>query len=252
MRHIRLTQKYILLLLLGLSLGTSIAFLVCKYGNASMKIVSRYCSSNILKKCTRPDYTGADYDGIDVSNHQGIISWSKVAKDKNIHFVYIKATEGATYQDRRYYENVKGAKDNGFLVGSYHYLRNTSSIRKQFINFKNTAKKINQDLIPIVDVEEKVEKDSILLFCNLLKKHYGEWPIIYGTNKSYNMYCAPDFNNYYLMIGRYGDNPPEIKGKGQYSIWQFSEKGRINGIPKPVDLDRFHPNFNLSDLLLKK
>lgn len=41
-----------------------------------------------------------DYHGIDVSNHQGDIDWSLVCKDRNIQFVYIKATEGATHIDK--------------------------------------------------------------------------------------------------------------------------------------------------------
>lgn len=100
----------------------------------------------------------------------------------------------------------------------------------------------------MVDVEEKVSKDSILLFCNLLEKHYGKKPAIYGTNKSYNSFCAPYFNSYILMIGRYGENQPIIKGEGHYSIWQYSEKGKIAGIEKHVDLDRIHPDFDLAEL----
>lgn len=50
------------------------------------------------------------------------------------------------------------------------------------------------------------------------------------------------------MIGRYGKKKPIIKGKGRYSIWQYSEKGKIDGIKKPVDLDRIHPDFDLSRL----
>ncbi len=100
----------------------------------------------------------------------------------------------------------------------------------------------------MVDVEEKVHKDSIQLFCSLIEEHYGKRPAIYGTNRSYNTYCAPDFNDYILMIGRYGKKKPIIKGKGRYSIWQYSENGKIDGIKKPVDLDRIHPDFDLSRL----
>ena len=190
------------------------------------------------------------YHGIDVSNHQGNIDWSLVGTDKNIQFVYIKATEGATHIDGRYSYNIKEAKNNGLLVGSYHYLRNTSSISKQFVNFKSIVDKDMQDLVPMVDVEEKVDKDSIRLFCELIQKHYGKLPVVYGTNKSYNSYCAPDFNNYYLMIGRYGAKAPVINGKGRYNIWQYSENGKIKGIPKPVDLNRFHPNFDIAKIKL--
>ena len=188
------------------------------------------------------------YQGIDVSNHQGRIDWSLVSKDENIKFVYIKASEGATYTDKSYTYNITEARKNGLKCGSYHYLRNTSRIAAQFENFKATAKKDMQDLIPMVDVEEKVHKDSIKLFCSLVEAYYGKRPAIYGTNRSYNTYCAPDFNDYILMIGRYGKKKPIIKGKGRYSIWQYSERGRIDGIKKAVDLDRIHPDFDLSEL----
>ena len=190
----------------------------------------------------------SEYQGIDVSNHQGRIDWSLVSKDENIKFVYIKASEGATHTDKSYLYNIKEARKNGLKCGSYHYLRNTSRIAAQFENFKSSAKKEMQDLIPMVDVEEKVHKDSIQLFCSLREEHYGKRPAIYGTNRSYNTYCAPDFNDYILMIGRYGKKKPIIKGKGRYSIWQYSEKGKIDGIKKPVDLDRIHPDFDLSRL----
>lgn len=147
------------------------------------------------------------------------------------------------------YNNTE-ARKNGFKVGSYHYLRNTSATVDQFHNFISVAKKELQDLIPMVDVEESVSKDSIRLFCKLVEDYYGKKPVIYGTNRSYNSFCAPDFNDYILMIGRYGNNRPFIKGSGHYDIWQFSEKGRIPGIPKAVDLDRIHPDFDVLDLYL--
>ena len=192
----------------------------------------------------------SDYQGIDVSNHQGLINWEIVADDKKIQFVYIKATEGATHVDKSYEHNISEARKNGLKVGSYHYLRNTSAIADQFRNFSEVAKKESQDLIPMVDVEEHVDKDSIRLFCKLVEDYYGKKPAIYGTNRSYNSYCAPDFNDFILMIGRYGNNRPIINGNGHYDIWQFSEKGKIPGIPKAVDLDRLHPDFNVAELLL--
>ena len=168
------------------------------------------------------NYSMSDYQGIDVSNHQ----------------------------DKSYMHNINEARKNGFKVGSYHYLRNTSVIVDQFHNFISVAKKELQDLIPMVDVEESVSKDSIRLFCKLVEDYYGKRPAIYGTNRSYNSFCAPDFNDYILMIGRYGNNRPVIKGSGHYDIWQFSEKGRIPGIPKAVDLDRIHPDFVVLNLYL--
>ena len=50
-----------------------------------------------------------EYHGIDVSHHQKQIDWEQVKKDKNIEFVYIKATEGATHLDKQYKYNIKSA-----------------------------------------------------------------------------------------------------------------------------------------------
>lgn len=200
--------------------------------------------------------------GIDVSRHQhknGNIDWEKVSKalPKDA-FVYVKCTEGSTYQDPKYIENTDGARKQGLLVGGYHYFRMTSSAHEQFRNFKKALDKIDADLIPMVDVETndrrpvKQLQDSLQIFLDLLEKEYGKKPMIYGTNRSYNTYCAPKFNGYHLYLGRYGSEPPVIKGKGHYSIWQFSDKATISGIRTAVDVCRFHPKFDIEDIRLDK
>ena len=81
---------------------------------------------------------------------------------------------------------------------------------------------------------------------------FGVSPMIYGTQRSYNTYCAPKYNNYHLYIGRYGKNDPQIIGKGTYTIWQYTEKANVNGIPKLVDMCRFNKKYGLKDILLPK
>ena len=191
--------------------------------------------------------------GIDVSHHQGDINWKEVAREK-IGFVYIKATEGATYTDSMFHKNVSGAIDAGMLVGAYHYFRMTSSATEQFKNFKESVGRYKMQLVPMVDVETsdgkpvKQLQDSLDVFIKLLKEEFGCPPMIYGTQRSYNTYCAPKYNNYHLYIGRYGDNPPEIKGTGTYSIWQYTESAYVKGIPKPVDMCRFNPKYSINDI----
>ena len=65
----------------------------------------------------------AKYDGIDISSYQGYIDWAKVSSDKDIRFVYIKATEGATYRSPHYAHNITQARRYGLLVGSYHAIQ---------------------------------------------------------------------------------------------------------------------------------
>lgn len=197
--------------------------------------------------------------GIDVSHHNGVIDWSKVAKDTNIVFVYIKATTGATHLDDRYKINIKEARKNGLKVGSYHFFTSYSSAHAQFENFKKQAKKSEQDLIPMVDVEAELGRwtrrqvqDSLLVFMRLCKSYYGKYPLVYGSQTSYNKYCAPRFNKFHLMIANYNGKAPVIIGKGHYSIWQYTESGKVAGINHPVDKSRFHREYSVRNILLPK
>ena len=220
--------------------------------------------SSLLMGCTKDPAIkqkdnlreGTVFDGIDVSHHNGKIDWKKVKQEfPDLKFVYIKCTEGATYVDPDYLDNAKGARAQNFNVGAYHYFRMTSSAHDQFHNFKKQLDGIDFNLIPMVDVERDDDKprkelqDSLRVLLDLLEKEYGVTPMLYGTNSSYNKFCAPEFNLYPKYIGRYGDNAPVMKGSGHYTIWQFSEDGIINGIPKPVDLCRFFPNKGITDII---
>ena len=125
------------------------------------------------------------YDGIDVSSYQKDIDWSATAKDKNIKFVYVKATEGATYRSRHYEGNIANARQHGIRVGSYHFFRTTVSVESQFRNFTSTVKKEDQDLIPLIDVETKRGvtaaqlADSVLAFANMIEDYYT--PAVHST-----------------------------------------------------------------------
>ena len=199
----------------------------------------------------------APYDGIDISSYQGYIDWTKVSSDKNIRFVYIKASEGATYRSPHYAHNVTQARRNGMLVGSYHYLTSSSTIDEQFRNFSTFALKSVQDLVPMLDVEVRGDWsrsqliDSVDKFCQLLEHHYGVEPMIYSTMEFYNKNLTPHFNKHRLYIGRYSNEQPQINWEGQYTIWQFSETGIIPGIDAYVDLCHFHKDRWLQDIVLK-
>ena len=198
--------------------------------------------------------------GIDVSHHQGFIEWPRVRNDRpDIQFVYVKLTEGASHVDSRGTKNFYGAASVDIPVGGYHYFRMTSGAWEQFEHFKKILdyciRGQSYVLIPMVDVETadghpvQEVQDSLLVMLNLLEEAYGKKPMIYGTMRSYNTLLAPDFNDYPLYIGRFGIDEPTVID-GDYTIWQFSERGHIDGIPKSVDLCRFHQGENISDITL--
>lgn len=231
-------------------------------GLASLIILTTIALCIVSCECNRSGTIEGDNTasceviGIDVSRHQGDIDWPSVKESSpKLAFIYVKCTEGATYLDPKFSKNVQGAHAQGFMVGAYHYFRMTSSAHDQFRNFKGQIDKIVLDLIPMVDVETNDGKtrrelqDSLQVFLELLEKEYGKKPMLYGTNRSYNEFCAPEFNDYPMYIGRYGNDAPVVKGPSHFTIWQYSEEGIISGIPKPVDLCRFHPDCGLDDIV---
>lgn len=195
------------------------------------------------------------FDGIDVSKHQGRIDWKTVAKDQRIQFVYIKATEGASLVDRRYATNIREASDAGLMVGSYHFFLARKTAEEQFANFKRTVDASKQDLLPMVDVEEsgctgysRAElQQNLAEFMELVKAHYGHYPVLYSQHRFYNDMLAPEFNRYYLFIARYGKRPPAVRD-GHHNIWQFADDGHVRGINGTVDLDIFAGGTRLDDI----
>lgn len=197
------------------------------------------------------------YDGIDVSSYQKDIDWSATAKDKNIKFVYVKATEGATYRSRHYQYNIENARQYGIHVGAYHFFRPNVPVEKQFRNFTTVVKKEDQDLIPLIDVEVrgnnltvKALVDSVLAFADKLEDYYGCKPMIYTGHAFYNSFLSGKIPGYPLFIARYSKVEPRLTGGANWVLWQFSEKGVIAGIDHAVDLCRFNKGCGLKDILI--
>ncbi len=194
------------------------------------------------------------YDGIDVSKYQGNINWAKIAANDSIKFVYIKATEGATYVDPRFERNIREARKHGVRVGCYHFLRSSSTIADQFENIKKHIRRDEQHYVPMIDVETKGKwddeqlVDSLHALAVMIYQHYRCAPIIYTYSNFYNKYLSGMFTNYPLFIARYTGDEPELNDGTNYVIWQFSEKGRVPGIAGYVDLNRFGPGYSEKDI----
>ena len=232
--------------------------------------ITNLISVLILLAISCVDVDNGVYNGIDVSHHQGKIEWKKVAKDENIEFVYIKATEGATYCDNMYKTNIQEARKNNLKCGSYHYFRMSSSVEAQFNNFISNVKKDEQDLIPMIDVEinkkdskgynldgyyvsntkdTKAITDSLAKFLNKVTEYYGAEPMIYCTLHSYNTLIKDKFSKYRIYLGHYKAKEPGYSG---CTIWQYSENGYVIGIEKKVDLCAFQKNYGIKDIEYKR
>lgn len=197
-----------------------------------------------------------DYDGIDVSSYQKDIDWDKVCADKRIKFVYIKATEGSTYTSPHFEFNIENARKHGLKVGSYHFLRTTSSLKSQFENFKKSARRDEQDLLPLIDFENKgswTHKqiiDSLEAFAGMIREHYHCEPMIYTMTSFFNSYLSPYFNKYPIFIARYSTSLPQLSNGAQYLLWQYTDQGRVDGIDHAVDMCRFAEGVRLRDIMI--
>lgn len=191
-------------------------------------------------KHSRPIPAGASFDGLDVSHYQGEIDWTTVAANEGIKFVYVKATEGASVMDKHFAENVWQARESGLHVGAYHLYTANSSPEAQFECFLKYTRGSDFDLIPCIDVEEKVSrtnlKANVLRLIELMESHYGSKPLLYVNARVYNDYLYPEASACELWIPNYS-RKPSFKGDSRPFIWQYTESGTLLGIEGDVDLD---------------
>ena len=192
--------------------------------------------------------------GIDGSHHQGEIDWTEVKSTEKeehpIRFVFIKATEGSDYKDRRFDDNFSQAKKVGLIRGAYHFYNPNGDPIRQAEFFISQVKLTKGDLAPVLDIERKPRdiaqlQTNLKKFLDRLESHYGVKPIIYTSYKYKTRYLnTPEFDAYPFWIAHYYVDMLSYKGSWQF--WQHTDYGTIPGIETSVDLNVF--NGSLEDL----
>ena len=239
----------------NIGIGITIAFAIAVVAIAASILL-------LLRADEVGDHGDIEKQGIDISHHQGEIDWQTVAKSGMIKFAYIKASEGAGHQDTRYKYNTEHARAAGIAVGSYHYFRPEIPVEQQYNNFMQMVSISTQDLIPVIDVEERGHKpskqicDSLKKFTTLVEAQWGVRPIIYTHQRYYNVMLQQSFDSHILWIARYGiykyKPHPTLEDNRQCGLWQYSNRGRIEGIKGDVDLNTLYGEMDLEDISLVK
>lgn len=204
--------------------------------------------------------------GIDVSRHQGVIDWDKVAAVPTA-FAGIRATLGASGKDDQFKRNWSEAKRVGIQRMAYHYFINNTSALPQLDNFLNSLGDDLGELPLILDIEprnvstnpattvyETINKntntESIRLWLTECKSRTGRDVAIYGNAWSIGM-CTTYPNgpimdwikNYPLWLAQHTTAPaPRLPAPWtKYMAWQYSQTGRVAGVAKvdgtPVNVD---------------
>jgi|GEM_PF-7066024 len=205
----------------------------------------------------------------DISNWQGYLSkYWQLFKDKGCKAIIIKATEGLAYYNY-WKETAPIVKEQGFLLGSYHYYRQhiqnaegqwvTCNQKKQAENYYNWIVKcgVKPDLPPALDVEPGnnpygISSDGVESCLNYIEQLFGRTPMIYSNPSTLKSIAKDSWKKYPLWLAHYVDEKNIIIPKpwDKWTIWQFSDK--ITYTPpnstakKPIDHNWF--NGSVEDL----
>ena len=200
------------------------------------------------------------HKGIDVSKHQGNIDWTKVAAD-GVEFAFIRVgprgygTEGKLVEDEYFEQNVKGALQAGIKVGVYFYSQaiTDEELLEEANLVLEKVKPYNIELPIVFDVEKvsggkgranelSVEERTRLtaLFCQTIQDA-GYKPMIYHNMEMGTlMLDLGQLEQYDKWFAYYND---DLYYPYAYKVWQYSEKGAVDGINEEVDLNIWFGDF---------
>lgn len=193
------------------------------------------------------------HKGIDVSKHQGEIDWAKVAAD-GVEFAFIRVGNrgygsGAIVDDPQFEANIVGAISNGIRVGVYFFsqaiteeeaLEEAGYVLERVAPYKITCP-IVLDVEKVSDSEARMNKISKeQRTANTLTFLKAVEAAGYKTMLYHNMEMATlkmdmtqleDYEKWFAYYNK------ELYYPYAYSVWQYSDKGKVDGISGDVDMN---------------
>lgn len=215
---------------------------------------------NILESGEYQYMDGANvisHKGIDVSRFQGNIDWNAVAQD-GVEFAFIRVANrgygsGKLVEDEKFEANLEGALAAGIHVGVYVF---SQAITEEEV--LEEAGLVMDKLAPynvkcpiVIDVEKTLDSSGrptgrmndlsveertnlTLLFCQTIEQA-GYKPMIYhNLEMGAVLIDIETLEGYDKWFAYYND---DMYYPYEYKIWQYSDKGSVNGIGSDVDLN---------------
>lgn len=191
--------------------------------------------------------------GIDVSKYQEEIDWEQVADD-GVEYAFIRVgirgyTKGEILEDENFEDNIKGALRNDIAVGAYFFSQATSmeEVEEEARFVLDALEPYDVQYPVVIDVEAvsnanartkdltKEERTQYCIaFCEKIREA-GYTPMIYGNMKSFLiMLDLGQLEEYDKWVAFY-DEP--MYYPYEFKIWQYTDKGKVAGIEKEVDLN---------------
>lgn len=191
--------------------------------------------------------------GIDVSKYQGRIDWEKVAAE-GVEFVFLRLglrgyESSKLVEDETFAANIKGALDNGIKVGVYFFsqaITEEEAVEEaNFVLERIAPYKIE---CPVVFDVEKVgsstarmnqltpqERTNVTIAFLDTIEAAGYKSMFYHNMETALLLLELDrLRDYDRWFAYYGE---DLYYPYAYSVWQYSEKGRVNGISGDVDMN---------------
>lgn len=195
-------------------------------------------------------------DGLDVSYHSGRVDWT-AARAAGHTFGLTLATAGVDFRDPLLSAHWEGMRQAGLVRGAYHYFVAGDDPADQARHFLSHVALEPGDLVPVVDIESLGDDpngdlpERLRVFVEEIEGTLGVRPIIYTGPSFWNAHGSADFGDYPLWIAEYGVDAPTIpSGWLSWHIWQWRGDAALPGVASIVDLNRVHPEADLSGLLV--
>lgn len=193
--------------------------------------------------------------GIDLSYHNQMVDWDKLA-ESGIEFVMLRCgyrgyTEGGLVKDEKFEEYAAEANRVGINLGVYFY---TQSITVEeavqeaeyvldLIKDYNISYPVALDTEYLDDDKARTNKNEIsrelrsemaIAFCERIKEE-GYYPMIYSNENWMRRNMDLEMlNQYDFWAAQFLEQNDFLY---DFTIWQYTDKGSIPGISENVDLD---------------
>lgn len=199
---------------------------------------------------------GAAHAGIDVSVYQKQIDWAKV-EQSGVEFVMLRAGFGhynpdKSQQDANFAANIQGAHAAGLKVGAYHFsYAMTPDEARAEAEFCLSILEPYRDLIdyPIAFDIEREEQQAlseqeltaiVRAFCEPVREA-GYTPIIYTYDSWLQSHPGWEkLQEYDIWAANWATAP---KSDFDPIMWQYTNKGRVDGIDANVDLNHAFADY---------
>ena len=193
--------------------------------------------------------------GVDLSYHQENVNWDEL-KASGVEFVMLRCgyrgySEGGLVKDEKFDEYAKACNEHDIALGVYFFTQ-AVSVEEAEREAEFTLELIKDYKISypvaidteyvsdsdartnIEEIDEDLRSDMCIAFCEKIKAA-GYYPMVYASEnwirRELNFEALQDYD---LWAPQYLE---ENDFMYDFTIWQYTEKGFIQGVDEQVDLD---------------